>query len=144
MEDHFYDDILDHPYPFPTDRPRMSRLERAAQFSPFAALTGYEESIEEEARLTESLREMGEEEREALNAALRDLLAEEKDHPPVRVTWFRPDERKNGGAYVTSAAPLKRILTAEEKVLLQTGEEIPFSALRSLEKAEDPFSSSVT
>lgn len=106
-----YGDILDHPYPFPQRHARMPVEDRAAQFASFAALNGYEEAVEEEARLTEREVDLDDSVREAINQIL--VEAEEKlmqgETVYLSVTWFQPDARKEGGAYRTAAGRLKKI-----------------------------------
>ncbi len=87
----------------------MSRTNRAAQFAPFAALTGYEESIEETARLTDSRIELSEYEIEELNARLNFIQEHIKERPEVTITYFQPDERKEGGEYITVTGRVRRI-----------------------------------
>lgn len=106
-----YGDILDYPYPFPLRHARMPVKDRAAQFASFAALNGYEEAVEEEARLTEREIELDEGARETLNQTL--VEAEKKlargENVQLSVTWFQPDARKEGGAYRTAAGQLGKI-----------------------------------
>ncbi len=124
---HRYDDIIHLPRHVSPTRPRMSRLERAAQFSPFAALTGYEEAVREEARLTEERIELDDTEIADLDTKLRFL----RDHPGARasVVFFRPDKRKAGGAYVTAAGGIKKIDPIERTVTMQAGETIPIDSI---------------
>ena len=129
-----YDDILRLPRPIsPTHRP-MPPLERAAQFSPFAALTGYDAAIAESTRATQEKAELGEWELNELDEKLRRLLAA-KDHPLITVTYFQPDSRKQGGAYVTVTERLKRIRLAERQLLLTDGTVISLDALFALSGA---------
>ena len=129
-----YDDILRLPRPIsPTHRP-MPPLERAAQFSPFAALTGYDAAIAESARATQEKAELGEWELNELDEKLRRLLAA-KDHPLITVTYFQPDSRKQGGAYVTVTEKLKRIRSVERQLLLTDGTVISLDALSALSGA---------
>lgn len=112
-----YDDILYLPHPTSKTHPRMSRQDRAAQFSPFAALTGYEDTVKETARLTEERPILTEDEMAELDARLR--LAMELG-TEVTVTWFQPDDKKSGGCYVSTSSRIKkvdqlcRILTMED------------------------------
>ena len=95
-----YRDIYNRPHHVSSKRPQMSRLNRAAQFSPFAALTGYDDLVAESARVTDEKHELGEFELEQLNSRiqyLRDHLSEE---PEVNITYFQADERKAGGSYI--------------------------------------------
>ena len=96
-----YFEILSREHPTSKKHPRMSRMNRAAQFAPFAALTGYEESIEETARLTDRRIELSEYEIEELNAKLNFIQEHIKERPEVTITYFQPDERKEGGKYLT-------------------------------------------
>ena len=102
-----YSDIIDLPHHVSTRRPRMSMLSRAAQFSPFAALTGYEDSIREVARLTDARIELDECAKAALDEKLRILQSDPQ--MPVSITYFVPDARKEGGAYVTAEGSVRKI-----------------------------------
>ena len=116
---HPYADILDLPYPFPTDRPRMSEADRAAQFSPFAALTGYEESIRETARRTDRKIELSEDAKKELNQKLVTL----HEHPELTAsfTYFEPDLYKKGGAYLEATGKVTKIDTVQDAVWLDNG-----------------------
>lgn len=102
-----YHDIIGLPHHVSTDRPRMSMLNRAAQFSPFAALTGYEDSIREVARLTDARIELDECAKAALDAKLQ--IIQSNPQTPVSITYFVPDARKAGGAYVTAEGSVRKI-----------------------------------
>lgn len=104
-----YDDIIDLPRHVSTTRPQMSRENRAAQFSPFAALTGYDAAIRETARLTDEKIELGEGAVADLDMKLGMLADLIDDHPEIAMIYFRPDEKKSGGSYVTVAGALKKI-----------------------------------
>ena len=101
----------------------MSRMNRAAQFAPFAALTGYEESIEETARLTDRRIELSEYEIEELNAKLNFIQEHIKERPEATITYFQPDGRKEGGSYITVTGKVRRIDEAN-KVLVFEDEKI--------------------
>ena len=118
-----YFEILSREHPTSKKHPRMSRMNRAAQFAPFAALTGYEESIEETARLTDRRIELSEYEIEELNAKLNFIQEHIKERPEVTITYFQPDERKEGGAYITVTGKVRRIDEAN-KVLVFEDEKI--------------------
>ena len=109
MECHRYDDVINRQHPTSKKHPRMSNMNRAAQFAPFAALTGYEESIEETARLTDRRIELSEYEIEELNAKLNFIQEHIKERPEVTITYFQPDERKEGGKYLTVTGRVRRI-----------------------------------
>ena len=115
-----YDAIIDHPHHVSAVHPRMSMLNRAAQFSPFAALTGYGDQITEAARLTDRRIELTEAEEAEIG---RKLGAIERGDE-VELTWFVPDERKAGGRYVTERVRVKQVAASEEKVLLAGGRSI--------------------
>ena len=127
-----YDDILHLPHPTSKKHPRMSMEQRAAQFSPFAALTGFSGVIQETGRLTDRRVELGESDRAELERTLNFLDSQEEEHPLVQVTYFLPDERKEGGSYVTVTGRLKRIDQAEGTLLLQEGMRIPIRDIRSV------------
>ena len=126
-----YDDIIHLPHPTSKKHPRMSMEERAAQFSPFAALTGFGGVIQETGRLTDRRVELGESDRAELERTLNFLDSQEEEHPLVQVTYFLPDERKEGGAYVTVTGRLKRI-DQVENLLLVGSYRIPIEELREV------------
>lgn len=127
-----YEDISHLPHPTSKKHPRMSMEERAAQFSPFAALTGFGGVIRETGRLTDARVELGESDQAELERTLNFLDSQEEEHPAVQATYFLPDERKEGGAYVTVTGRLKRIDQAEGTLLLQEGTRIPIRDIRSV------------
>ena len=101
MQDTSYDDIINLSRPVSKNHTPMPRESRAAQFAPFAALTGYDASVKEEARLTGDKLELTEEQEKLLNAKMAYLTEKTAEHPTVKVTCFIADERKSGGEYVT-------------------------------------------
>lgn len=120
-----YDDIIDLPHHVSTTHHRMSMLERAAQFQPFRALTGYEDAVRETARLTDDRVELTEDEKVLLDGKLQRLADNLASHPLVTVTYFQPDKKKAGGAYVTATGELKKIDDFTGTLLLTGGERIP-------------------
>ena len=122
---HRYEDMLDLPHPVSRTHPPMPVKDRAAQFSPFAALTGYEETIRETERRTEERRELDEDEKAILNGKLRELEAHLDERPEVTFTCFRPDEKKAGGAYVTVSGVIKRLDDCARLIILRDGTHIP-------------------
>ena len=106
---HRYDDIIDLPHHVSEKHPHMPMLDRAAQFSPFAALTGYDAAIVETARLTDQKRELTEEQKQVINKGLHELQKRIKNDPLVTVTFFKPDDRKSGGAYRTVTGNAKKV-----------------------------------
>lgn len=127
-----YDDIIHLPHPTSKKYPRMSMEERAAQFSPFAALTGFGGVIQETGRLTDARVELGESDRAELEQTLNFLDSQEEEHPLVQAMYFLPDARKEGGSYVTVTGHLKRIDQVEGVLLLQEGMRIPIRDIRSV------------
>ena len=105
-----YDDIINLPHHVSQKHRRMSLLDRAAQFAPFAALSGYEEAVIETRRLTDKRRALDESEKEKLNARLQLVKDYLEAKPIVEITYFVPDERKSGGAYITSTGDRKSVV----------------------------------
>lgn len=130
---HQYDDIIDLPHHVSSIRPRMSMIDRAAQFSPFAALTGYDAAIKETGRLTDHRIELSEECRAVLDRKQQVLLENLAEHPEVSVTYFVPDERKSGGTYVTVAGRVKKVDEYQRLLLLTDGTRIPLTEVLELE-----------
>lgn len=128
-----YDDIIDLPHPTSTRHPRMPMANRAAQFSPFAALTHYEDAVQETARQTVARPELTEEEKSHLNAELQALAEKISEHPTVSLTYFQPDERKAGGAFVTAEGAAKKLDRHTGMVLLDDGRKIPVKNLMSIQ-----------
>ena len=127
-----YDDIIHLPHPTSSKHPRMPIADRAAIFSPFAALTGHASAIAETARLTGRRVELDEDAKAELDRRQAILLEHIVEQPEVTVTWFQPDERKDGGAYVTTTGRLKKIDEAERVLLLTDGTRIPLEDVASL------------
>lgn len=124
-----YDDIIDLPRPKSKHEP-MPMSDRAAQFSPFAALTGYGDAIDETARLTDRRIELSEEESAELDYKQQYLAT--LDAPTVTVTYFVPDERKSGGAYVTHTGVLKRVDEVESMVVFKDGLRVPLDEVMDI------------
>ncbi len=119
-----YDDIIDLPHHVSSKRPHMPMLDRAAQFQPFRALTGYEDAVHETARHTDEKIELTEDEKAVLDMKLQRLADDLADRPQVTLTWFQPDKRKAGGAYITATGQLKKIDDHEGALILVSGERI--------------------
>ena len=119
-----YDDIIHLPHHVSRIHPQMSMKDRAAQFSPFAALTGYDAAIAETVRLTDQRVELDEYERQALNEKLQSISEHLKEHPKVSITCFVPDARKEGGEYVTVTGIVKKIEEHEKRMILMDGSMI--------------------
>ena len=127
-----YDDIIHLPHHVSRNHSQMPLRDRAAQFAPFAALTGYEAAVGETARLTTERRELDAQEAEELNRRLTDLAVRLKDRPEVTVEYFVPDDRKAGGAYVTVAGRVRNISVSEKTLVMEDGTEIPMEDIVSM------------
>ena len=127
-----YADIIDRERPVSEKHPPMSRLNRAAQFSPFAALTGYDDLIRESERVTDARAELDEGGKEVLDRKLLWLLRQ-KPGTEARFTYFVPDAKKAGGAYVTATGSILRYDPLSRSLLLDEGSEIPIDELRAVE-----------
>ena len=123
-----YDDIINLPHHVSEKHPQMSMLDRAAQFSPFAALTGYGDAIDEAARVTEAQIELDDNERQEIDRILREVY---ETGSPVEVTHFVPDERKAGGAYVVTAGVIKAIDPVSRVVEFQSRVKIRIDSIQS-------------
>lgn len=134
--DHKYDDIIGLPHPVSTRRARMSMVDRGAQFSPFAALTGYDAAIKETARLTASRIELTESEKLLLNERLQEILERLEQSPEVAITHFRPDIRKEGGEYVTENCRIKKPDPYGRGLVLTDGRMVLFEDIIAVEETE--------
>lgn len=128
-----YDDIIDLPHPTSQNHPRMSLYDRAAQFSPFAALTGHHAAIAETGRLTDQRIELDESEIARVDAELQHLQELLPDRPTVSITYFVPDERKSGGSYRTITSEVKRIDAVAGVIQMTDRREIAIEDVFSLE-----------
>ena len=128
-----YDDIIDLPHPTSKKHPRMSRQNRAAQFSPFAALTGYDAAIRETARITEDRRELSEDAAVELNYKISLLQQEQAGMKKIKVIYFRQDTTKDGGAYREEDGDFKRIKSSEGILELTNGIQIPLEDIFKIE-----------
>lgn len=106
--------------------------DRAAQFSPFAALTGHEEAIDETARLTDTFTEPDEDEKQILDAKIHILMDMIEEKPEVTVVYFRPDEKKSGGAYVSTAGYMKKIDILKREITMSDGTVIPADSVNEI------------
>ena len=115
-----YADIFDLPHHQSTTRKHMSLYDRAAQFSAYKALSGYEDMVNEEARHTDREIELSENEIEIINSVIIDIntMIENGGHPTVTVTYFRPDPHKNGGSYETITGIVKRVDSIDKRLIL--------------------------
>ena len=131
-----YDDIIGLPHHVSSKRPHMPMLDRAAQFQPFRALTGYEDAVHETARHTDEKVELTEDEKALLDVKLQRLADDLADRPQVTLTWFQPDKRKAGGTYVTATGQLKKIDDLEGALILASGERIVIEDLLDIQVTE--------
>ncbi len=115
------------------DLPPMPIEDRAAQFSPFAAVVGYDDAVEETARLTDSMVELSEDEIVLLNGALTRLRETMAEKPQIKVTYFVPDAKKDGGAYVSKAGIVKRIDDYENVLIFIDGDKVAVSSIIKVE-----------
>ncbi len=132
---HLYDDIINLPHHVSERHPPMSMSDRAAQFSPFAALSGYEAAVRETARVTDSKIELTEEEQATLNDQLQ-LLSELDSGAEALFTYFQPDQKKAGGAYITVSGSIKRLDDFERTVILTDGTKISVEDILSIQCKE--------
>lgn len=128
-----YEDIIHLPHHISETHPRMSRLNRAAQFSPFAALTGYGAAIQEAGRLTDRKIQLDEDSQAVLDRKLAILREQLSKHPEVAVTYFQPDGKKDGGAYASFSGQVKKIQDYEQLLVFTDGTQIPFSDILDLD-----------
>ena len=124
-----YRDIINLPHHVSSTHPQMSMHNRAAQFSPFAALTGYDDAIEETARLTDSRIELTEAEEDEISRKLSHL----KRGDIAELTWFVPDKRKAGGRYNTERMVIRQVVAEEGKVLLMDGRSLDIKDIIDVE-----------
>lgn len=122
-----YEDIIHLPHHVSIRRPQMSLHDRAAQFAPFAALTGHEEAVKETARLTETKIQLDENEIQLLDQKLQYLREHLQDRPPVIITHFVPDLRKAGGRYLEHEGIVKKIREYDHLIIMEDGTQIPIT-----------------
>ena len=138
-DEHKYDDIIHLPHHVSTAHPQMSLIDRAAQFSPFAALTGHDAAIRETERLTDEWVEPDEDRKELLDEKLqmiRESLSGEKggqNLPEIMFTYFQPDEKKSGGAYLTVSGKVRKIDEYGHQVLLEDGTALSIEYIVDIE-----------
>lgn len=130
---HPYEDILSVPRPTTHVHPPMSRQDRAAQFAPFAALTGHDAAIRETARTTQARRQLSEDEKLILDRKQQFLLEQVHQHPQVTVTYFQPDTRKVGGTYQVFTGHVRALDTFRRLFRTMEGRDIPVDDIMDLE-----------
>ena len=129
---HDYDDIINQPHYEPKHHPRMSMWNRAAQFAPFAALTGYDAAIQESNRVTDDLIDLGESGNEELNRKMELILSKLSEQPHVTIEYFVPDEHKEGGSYQSYTGNIKRIDEYEQTMVMTDGKKIQLNMIRNI------------
>ena len=128
-----YDDILNLPHHVSSVHPHMSMHDRAAQFAPFSALTGYDDTVRETARLTDEKQELTANRINDLNQKIAFLQKHAEERPPITVEYFIPDEKKSGGKYVMFSGEFRRIDEYNHNMVFASGEEIPLNDIFSIE-----------
>ena len=136
MACHDYDDILHLSRPVSARHARMSMVDRGAQFSPFAALVGYEKVLEESARLTQAQTFLDEGGKELLDRKLRFLAGHLGQTGQVRFLCYRPDERKAGGSFLWLGGIVKKIDLYRRTVVLEGGQEFAIEDIRAIDGVE--------
>ena len=124
-----YDDIINLPHHVSKNHRQMPMEMRAAQFAPFAALTGYDAVINETARLTDQQVELEDYDNERLNRKYAELIENISEHPVITVSYFKPDKQKGGGAYVSKTGHLKKVDTYEQLMIMEDSTSIPLAAI---------------
>lgn len=128
-----YDDIINLPHHVSTTRPQMSMKDRAAQFSPFAALTGYDAAVRETARLTDERVELDEAALSILNMKFQVLLDRLGEKNEVSITFFQPDEKKSGGEYVRITGTVKKLDEFKRQIIMADGKKILMDDILDME-----------
>ena len=128
-----YDEIMGLPHHVSKTRPQMPMSDRAAQFAPFAALTGYDAAIKETGRLTDERIELDVEALSALDMKYQLLMEALDEAPEVTITYFQPDERKAGGKYITATGALKKVDDFERRITMRDGTRIPTDDVLSID-----------
>ncbi len=128
-----YDDIKHLTRPQYNDLPQMSIQDRAAQFSPFAALTGFEDAVRETARFTDTKRELADDEIEAINDKLLYLLDKITEKPEIALTYFVQDERKDGGSYVCKVGNVRRLDEYTGTLIFTDRTKVPVADISNIE-----------
>lgn len=128
-----YDDIINLPRPISKTRTPMALIDRASQFSPFAALTGHETAVKETARLTEKRVELDKSEKNYLSDRLQFIAERINEQHEISITYFQPDTKKNGGAYLTANGIVKKIDDFERLIVMADGKQIPVDEVFNVE-----------
>lgn len=127
-----YEDIMDLPHHVSTVHPRMDALKRAAQFAPFSALMGYGDAVAEAQRITEGRVELDEDSREILDQKLQMVMERPDEWQKVEITYFVPDEKKSGGAYVVAPGRIDGIDMYKRRIVMEDGTEVPLDEVMDI------------
>lgn len=130
-----YEDIVNMPHHVSPIRTQMDISNRAAQFSPFAALSGYDDAVGETARITQDRADLSDEAVADINESLLILMEHASEHPEVTICYFKPDEKKSGGAFMTVDGRLKKLDAYSHEIFLEDGTSIPFENILHIEAA---------
>lgn len=133
MSSNKYDHIINLPHHVSEKRPRMPMIDRAAQFAPFAALTGYDDAVKETGRLTDDVIDLPEHIKLDINDKLRIIMEFIEDRPEVSVTYFVPDSKKSGGSYTTVTGAVKSVEEYERMVVLTDKTIIPIDRIYAID-----------
>ena len=128
-----YEDIVNLPPHISKKHPQPTMMDRAARFAPFAAITGYEEMVLEEARITEERIDLDEGTLSILNEKLNMIQEFIDEEPEIKITYFEPDKKKSGGAYIDITGTVKRIDEYEHLVIMTDGKKIRVEDIYDLE-----------
>lgn len=131
--DYKYNDIINLPHHVSKKHPQLSKASYAAQFSPFAALTGYEGIVSEAARFTNERVELGDKEKDILNAKLQIIGDHIKEQPELELTYFQKDKKKSGGAYLKKTARIKRVDDVERIMYFTDGTNLPIDDITDMQ-----------
>lgn len=140
MSSNKYDHIINLPHYVSDKRPKMPMIDRAAQFAPFAALTGYEDAVKETGRLTDDATELPEYVKANINNKLRIVMECIDIQPEINITYFVPDSKKSGGAYISVTGIVKSVEEYERSVILVDKTVIPIDRIYAIDgKIFDSF-----
>lgn len=128
-----YDDIINLPHHISNKHPQMSLEARAAQFAPFAALTGYDDEVKETARLTNKRIELDDEAKSVLDSKIQMIMENISAKPTISITYFIPDIKKDGGEYVTITGIIKKIDEYKQVIVLEDKTEIPINEIADIQ-----------
>ncbi len=131
-----YADMLFLPHHVSDTHPHMAAADRAAQFSPFSALTGYGDAVRETGRLTDARIELDEDAKQLLDEKLQMLLDRMPNAPKVQITYFQPDKQKEGGTYLTARGQIKRIIPEECALIMENRCRISLNEITEIEFEE--------